>query len=309
MTFEIQKILKSEYKNNSFLLPLLNIDKCPEVLYFKGSMPIKNKNTKVVSIIGSRKITSYGRDVINKLLSEINGYDIIIVSGLALGCDSEAHRQAINNKLTTIAFPGSGIDDKVLYPQTNIKLAKSIIDNGGAVMSEFEPDKKAALWTFPARNRILAAISDLIIIVEAEEKSGTQITARLALEYGKDLAIVPGSIFSIYSKGTVGLWKDGAYPVTCGQDIIELLKIDSLPDNQSMFGPIENNVNNTKLINNFSDIENKVLNFLNAPIYKDELLDMCMGEGLAFDQVLGALITLESKGVIKDNFDEIKRIK
>lgn len=322
MSDQVKKVNKTEFKSYPFLAPLLNIEKCPEFFYYKGEIPQKSNGVKVVSIIGSRKMTSYGKDVIFKLLSEIQGENIIIISGLALGCDSEAHRLAIKNNLLTVAFPGSGVEDEVLYPQVNIKLAREILNTKGAIMSEFDPKQKSALWTFPARNRILAALSDMVIIIEAEEKSGTQITARLALEYGKDLAIVPGSIFSLYSRGTVGLWKDGAYPITCGRDILEILKIgtsnsllDQIDRQDSKFGESDDSLKTLDSKNpdlnksGLSSTEKIILSFLEAPIYKDELLDNCISQGLAFDQVITTLITLEARGIIRDHFDEIKRIK
>jgi DNA processing protein len=299
---QVKVITKEDFKKFEFLKPLLNIYKCPEKLYYKGKIPNKNQNTKVVSIIGSRKMTPYGKDVILKIISELSGYDIIIISGLAMGCDSEAHRQALKNNLVTIAFPGSGIEEEVLYPQSNIKLAREILYQNGAIISEFEPKQKSALWTFPSRNRILAGVSDFILIIEAEEKSGTQITARLGLEYGKDIGIIPGSIFSIYSKGTAQLWKDGAYPITSGQDILDILNVKPTLDifSDSISG-VDTNL--------YTDTEKFILENLDAPIYKEQLIEKSLESGFAIDLILTSLINLESKGIIKDSFDEIKKIK
>src|SRR3989344_5297892 len=138
---------------------------------------------KELFIVGSRKYTTYGKEACEKLIEGLRGYPIVIVSGLALGIDSIAHKKALDVGLTTIAFPGSGLDPKVLYPATNAHLAERIVEAGGAVISEFEPDFRATPWSFPQRNRLMAGISDAVLVIEAEQKSGTLITSRLATEY------------------------------------------------------------------------------------------------------------------------------
>ncbi|MCX8513583.1 MAG: DNA-processing protein DprA, partial [Candidatus Pacebacteria bacterium] len=199
------KIEKKDFIKYNFLSPLLHISDCPKHLYVRGNIPNKNEKTKVIAIIGTRSPTRYGKEVTEYLIRGLAGEDIIIISGLAIGIDTLSHREAINNNLLTVAFPGSGVNSDVLYPQSNKKFAEEILQRDGAIISEFEPNSKSRLYTFPARNRILAGIADLVLIIEAKEKSGTQITARLALDYNKDVAIVPGSIFSEYSKGTFNL--------------------------------------------------------------------------------------------------------
>lgn len=212
---------KKDYQKYSLLSPFNEINQIPSQLYFYGNNNLLNKkNTKILCIIGSRKMTNYGKQAVDYLVSGLQNYNIIIISGLALGIDSEAHKAAIRYNIPTITFPGSGLDEEVLYPKTNIDLFENIIKENGAAISEYKPKEKSQMYFFPARNRLMAALSDLILVIEAEEKSGTQITARLALEYNKDVAIVPGSIFSAYSRGTAQLFKDGAYPVTSSEDKI-----------------------------------------------------------------------------------------
>ena len=286
-----QKIEKKDYKKYNFLAPLLNIKQCPSVLYYRGEIPEKSNDTKVLCVIGTRSPTKYGKDCIDLLLRGLVGENIIIISGLAIGIDTLSHRNAIENKLLTVAFPGSGVNDDVIYPQSNKHFAKEILANNGAIISEFDPDSKSQIYSFAARNRILAALADLVLIIEAKEKSGTQITARLALEYGTDIAIVPGSIFSQYSKGTINLWYNGAMPVSSPDDIKNMLGI--------------NITEQGVLPLNLSPDEQLLLSLLDCPKYKEEIIEE---SGLSFGQVLVTLSQLEGKGIIKDNFGEIIRI-
>src|SRR5258706_7241509 len=137
---------------------LVEIPEPPKRLYVRGNSDIDGK--KVLAVVGSRKHTSYGADVCRKLIASLQGLPVVIISGLAYGIDAIAHESALENNLTTIAFPGSGLSDTVLYPAQNRKLAKRIIEEGGALVSEFEPETKADVWTFPRRNRLMAGISD-----------------------------------------------------------------------------------------------------------------------------------------------------
>jgi DNA processing protein len=285
-------ILKKDFHLYPLLSPLLETNQCPKELYVKGNLPEKKNNTKILCVVGSRRCSPYGKDATDYLISGLQGHDIIIVSGLALGIDSAAHKAAIKYKLKTLSFPGSGLDDEVLYPASNLKLADEILEQDGALVSEYEPKTKSALHTFPARNRLMAAISDLVLIIEAEEKSGTQITARLALEYNKDVAIVPGSIFSKLSTGTAKLYKDGAYPVTSSADILDILGLNSKPTQDTLFDTI-------------SDQEKTILEMLDYPLQKDEIVER---SGLLAHEAFIAITTLESKGYISDTFGEIKKL-
>jgi DNA processing protein len=303
---EILQMQSSDFKSEPLLSPILNISQIPPILNYIGNIN-KGPNTKVLCVIGSRKATQYGKDAVDYLLSGLVGNDIIIVSGLAVGIDSAAHNAAIKYGLRTIAFPGAGLNYEVLYPSTNIKLADKIVESGGALISEFENDARSQVYFFPARNRIMAAVSDLILVVESEEKSGTQITARLALEYNKELAIVPGSIFSSYSRGTARLYKDGAHPVTSSDDILYILGIkkeETDPEQGKLWD--ENNDVNLDMNNNLSNNEKIILRLLKAPLDKDFLIEE---SGLIAFEALSAITSLEANGYIKDNFGEIKRIR
>ena len=328
------KIEKESFEKYSLLSDLNQINQIPKQLYFYGNknlLDAKKNGSKILCVIGSRKATTYGKEAVDYLLSGLQGEDIIIISGLALGIDSYAHKAALKYNLKTIAFPGSGLDDEVLYPQSNIKLLDEIISSGGAAVSEYEPDSKSQIYYFPARNRLMAAISDLVLVIEAEEKSGTQITARLALEYNRDVAIVPGSIFSSHSRGTAKLFKDGAYPVMSSQDILELLKINNNYDytnnpnslfdtsnssdaknkNLKKNSPNKSNSQNqkafnSKLFESLSEQESAILKLISSPVQKEDLIE---NSGLLAHEVLIALTNLESKGIIRDNFGELIRVR
>lgn len=310
-------IQKFNFKDYSLLSPLLEINQIPKELNFIGNKNLLNKkDAKILCIVGSRKATTYGKEVTDFLVSGLQGYNIIIVSGLAMGIDSYAHKAALKYKIPTISFPGSGLDDDVLYPAINIKLKKEIIESNGLLVSEYESDKRSEIYYFPARNRLMAALSDLILVVEAEEKSGTQITARLALEYGKEVAIVPGSIFSAYSRGTAQLFKDGAQPVTCADDILYILGIKSKKEeaehkkNTKNKNAQNNQIslfeNENKLYDTLNEKEIIIMKLLTAPLDKDTLIE---SSGLLAHEALIAITNLESKNYILDNFGEIKRIR
>src|SRR3989344_1679652 len=181
--------------------PLLReISDPPKQLYLRGEMPSFEK--RWLAVVGSRAMTSYGKQAVRHLIEGLRGYPIIIVSGLAYGVDAESHKAALEAGLTTVGVPGSGLNWDVLYPKANVGLAREILKAGGALISEFKPEQKAADYTFPQRNRIMAGLSHATLVVEAKEKTGSPITPKLVTEYNRDLLVVPGSIFSAESKGT-----------------------------------------------------------------------------------------------------------
>ncbi|MBI2052970.1 MAG: DNA-protecting protein DprA, partial [Candidatus Ryanbacteria bacterium] len=148
----------------------------PKKLFVKGALP--PADALVISIVGTRKPTSYGRELASQIVRALAPFRVVVASGMAIGIDAIAHRTALEEKLPTLAFLGCGLDESVIYPRENLMLARNIISGGGAVISEYEHDQKAALWTFPERNRIIAGIAHALIVVEAGEKSGALITAR-----------------------------------------------------------------------------------------------------------------------------------
>lgn len=194
---------------------LLKIKNPPQQLYVMGNIELLNKDS--IAIIGSRKCTDYGEKQAAKFSRQISNSDVCIVSGLAKGIDSYAHLGALSVSGKTIAIIGSGIDN--IYPKENIKLAENIVKNNGLIISEYPLGTLALKQNFPARNRIISGISNSILVVEAREKSGTNITVEFALEQGKDIYVIPGNIYSKTSNGTNFLIQEGAIPVVNYKDI------------------------------------------------------------------------------------------
>lgn len=257
-------------------------------LYFLGN-PWPEHHKKLV-IVGSRKPTAYGEAVCEHLIAGLAGYPISIISGLAMGIDALVHRLAIEHKLHTTAFPGSGLDKSVIYPATNRRLATEILDVGGGLVSEYEPTQKSAQWTFPRRNRLMAGLGDAVLVIEANVNSGTLITARLALEYNREVMVVPGSIFSQNSIGPHHLLRDGAIPATSTEDILEVLKIKS-------------GVTREIDISDLSDDEQLLYKFIRAePRSKDELIKL---SNLDTTRALSVLTMLELKSITTEKLGRI----
>ncbi|WP_368487658.1 DNA-processing protein DprA [Clostridium sp. BJN0013] len=200
---------------------LKNYNDSPPVLFYKGN--IKNLNSNLnVALVGARDCSFYGENIASLISKEVSINNINVISGMARGIDSYAHRASIENRGYTCGVLGSGID--VIYPVKNKKLYEDILQEG-CILSQFIPRTKPYAYNFPLRNRIISGLSDVVIIVEAGEKSGALITASCALEQGKDVMAVPGSIFSSKSKGTNKLIRDGAHVFTCLQDLFQLLSL------------------------------------------------------------------------------------
>jgi len=270
---------------------LLRIPQPPKKLYLAGKLP--PEGTVCLAVVGSRKATTYGKDVVKKLISGLKGYPIAIVSGLAVGIDALSHEAALGVGLLAVAFPGSGISEEVFFPPTSLKLAERIINSGGCILSEFEPNFKAAFFTFPMRNRLVAGLSKAALIIESQEKSGTLITARMALDYNKEVLAVPGPINSDFSKGTNNLIRQGATPITCSDDILEALgfKIDQKSKQQSLFEDARPE-------------EKIVLKLLTEPTERDELIRKMK---LSTGDANALLSIMEIKGLIKEELGEIRK--
>jgi DNA processing protein len=223
-TLPLRQLSKGEFPSL-----LAQIPQPPKTLWAVGSLP--PPDVPLLAVVGSRKYSTYGKQVVDKLIGGLAGYNIGIVSGLALGIDALAHVAALEAGLYTLAVPGSGLGQKVLYPASNRGLAERILDAGGGLLSELSPDTEAALWTFPARNRIMAGMCQATLLIEAGEKSGTLITARMAVDYNRELLVVPGSIFSSTSRGCHQFLKLGATPITSTEDILDVLSIERLQAN------------------------------------------------------------------------------
>lgn len=216
---------------------LKEIEEPPYGFFYKGNIDILN--SKIVSIVGSRGCTNYGIQVTKLLTKELISYNITIISGGARGIDSVAHKEVIESNGNTIVVLGSGID--ITYPKENKNLFDKVILNNGLIISEFLLGTAPLSYNFPRRNRIISALSELVIVVEASSKSGSLITASHAAEQGKTVLAVPGSVFSKGSNGCNKLIRDGAQVFTSLEDLYTLLNL-SAKDKSRIISPMKKKI-------------------------------------------------------------------
>ena len=292
------KIIKKSSKDYPKILK--EISNAPRQLYVRGELP-KNHEMNF-AIVGTRAASEYGKTLAFKIAKELSELGFNIVSGLALGIDTQAHLGALAARQTclpagrTIAVLGSGIDDASIFPKENLALVKKIVDSGGAVISEYEPKAKSEIWYFPERNRIVSGLSCGALVVEAPEKSGALITARLALEQNREVFAIPGSVFSKNSIGANNLIKSGAKMVTSVDDILEELNLTGLKSKREE-NEKENMSPKEKII--FSIIEKE-------PVHIDKICEIAK---MPASQALSIVSILEIRGIIKNIGGKFVRIK
>lgn len=204
------------YGDDEYPENFLHIEDPPMILYYKGEL--SKSDSTGISVVGARKCTNYGAWACEKITRELSEYSLPIISGLASGIDKIAHESALENNNRTIAVLGNGID--MIYPKNNYSLYEKI-ENRGLIISEYPLGTKPLPYNFPYRNRLISAIGQGVVVIEAMEKSGTLITANYAAEQGKEVFALPGNINSLYSKGTNLLIRDGAKIITSLEDILE----------------------------------------------------------------------------------------
>lgn len=255
----------------------------PIVLYYKGE--ISNWNHPAIAVVGTRKITGYGRVVTEQFTKGLSNAGLTIVSGLARGVDSQAHITTVAGNGRTIAVLGGGLNN--IFPPENYGLAAKIAAGFGAVVSEFPPSAPSLPGNFPARNRIISGLSLAVLVTEAAEDSGSLITARLALEQGREVFAVPGPVTSSLSKGPVDLIKEGARIVFSPDEVLEELGINKT-----------NRTNQANRTNqNFSEEEKKVLDTLTDEArHIDEI-----GRQLQFSsaKISALLLKMEISGLVQ----------
>ncbi len=281
-------IRRSDFKNTLFR-SLEQMSDAPEKLYIDGDFNLSSER-KIITIVGSRMCSKDSIEIVQKLIAKLASYPICIVSGLAHGIDSVVHHACLASNIPTIAFPGSGLDNSVLYPSQNKKLAKQIVESNGLLVSEYEPKTKAARWTFPKRNRLMAALSEVTLVVEAKEKSGTLITARLATEYNRTVAVIPHSILNSHARGSNQLMQDGAYPILDHGDLLDLL------------GLKRNNLS-TESQTTLAKKEQVLCALLAEPTTKQELFDKV---SLSYEEFITTISQLEIKGLVEQKYGKIK---
>jgi DNA processing protein len=293
---EIELIVKNDvkivtYQDKFYPDKLLNIYDRPPYIYIRGTLDGKDTN---IAVVGSRQASTYGNYTTERISRELAQRGITVVSGMARGIDSAAHRGAISGRGRTIAVLGSGLD--VIYPPENKKLYFEIIENG-TVISEYPMGTPPRSSNFPARNRIISGMSYGVVIVEAGEKSGSLITARLALEQGREVFAVPGSIDSVGSRGTNKLIKQGAKLIENTDDILEEI-IPQMETNNIRItesAPLPQKTN-AKHPPEMSADERKIIDLISTKkLHIDDLISI---SGLPSSEILSTLTRLELQGII-----------
>ena len=214
------RVYKINITDKNYPELLKEIYDAPKELYVEGNLLVKEKYP--LAVVGTRRVSKYGINTTINLVENLTKNGLTIISGLALGVDGLAHQTCIDNGGKTIAVLGCGPD--IIYPPSHRQLTQDIIDSGGAIVSEYPPGTRPSKLTFPKRNRIISGLSLGVLVIEAPERSGALITARTALEQGREVFAVPGSINNPNSQGTNKLIKMGAYPVTAAEDVLNILK-------------------------------------------------------------------------------------
>jgi DNA processing protein len=260
---------------------LKEIDQPPPVIYVRGE--VIDDDFWSVAIVGTRRVTAYGRQVTDELATYLAQNGITIVSGMARGVDAIAHQAAIRAGGRTIAVMGCGVDR--IYPPEHRNLSDQII-NHGALVSDYAPGTPPDSSNFPPRNRIISGLSMAVVVIEAAETSGALITASFAGDQGRDVFAIPGNIFAPQSKGTNRLIQQGAIPLLSGRDLLDNLNLTR--------------VNEQRIIRHALPIDETEANVLNVlgrePIHVDEIRSQT---GLPIESVSAALVMMELKGMVQ----------
>lgn len=263
---------------------LLQYSSMPAALYVKGQLPSQERPS--VAVIGARMCSPYGRIQAFRYAKFLSAAGVQIISGMALGIDSEGHKGALEGKMPTFAVLGSGVD--VCYPRSNRKLYERILWESGGILSECPPGSPPMQWCFPARNRIISALSDAVLIVEAKENSGSLITAGFALEQGKMVFAIPGAVTDALSTGCHKLIYDGAGIAYTPEIILEELGISPKGDRKT---PEKNNLglaSDLNMVYSCLDLRPKSTDFL---IQKT---------GLPPEKIGSLLLELKLSGLVRE---------
>lgn len=273
------------YKDEQYPEILRQIPQAPQLLYYRGELA--KREEFCFAVVGTRKISAYGRSITPELVAPLVTSGMTIVSGLAYGVDKLAHETALDNKGRTIAVLGCGLDDATIYPHTHLTLAQEIIDKGGLLLSEYAPGHPALPQNFVARNRIISGLSKGVLVVECDLESGALITAGHAADQSREVYAPPGLIYSPTSQGTNQLIKQGgAKFITSGQDIVEDLQLEiDLHEAPKTFVTLTHK-------------EQIILNLIsNNPVLVDDLITIAP---LPPHLVTAAITLLEIKGQIRN---------
>ncbi len=256
----------------------------PAGIYIKGTLP--DDNIDKISVVGARRCSSYGSNVAYQITKDLGKTNVVVVSGMARGIDTMAHKGILDGGGQTIAVLGSGVD--VCYPQENAELMERIAANG-CILSEYPPGTPAVSRNFPFRNRIIAGLSKMVVVIEAGKRSGTLITADLALEDGREVFVVPGNVTSALSEGTNNLIKQGCPIITDVADILVALGISYQEEEKEKFSQ--------KVAASLSEEEKAVYEKIgDVPITAEELVNQ---SGSSIQEIQYILSLLEIAGHIR----------
>jgi DNA processing protein len=286
---ELEKLEKEQVsvltqKDESYPALLKEIYDAPYLLFYRGTLP--KPDEYLLAVVGSRKYSSYGKQMVTSLVRELAQSGLTIVSGLALGIDGLAHEATLDARGTTLGVLGCGVERASLYPATNRILGERVISSGGCIISEHPIGTPPLRHHFPRRNRIISGLCLGTLVIEAAEKSGALITAQQALEQNREVFAVPGNVTSQTSVGTNGLLKMGARPVLDAQDVLDALNLKQATDYMA-----------AKVIKADSEDEAKLLEHLTQePLHIDELIRLT---NLQAHAINAALTLMEMKGKVR----------
>lgn len=268
--------------DSSYPGKLKNIYEPPLGLFVKGKLP--DEKLKTAAIVGARDCSYYGAETAGWFGRELAKAGVQVISGMALGIDAKGLSGALSGGKRVYSVLGSGAD--VVYPQENLRLYDDIVNNGG-VLSEYAPGTKPLAYHFPQRNRIISGLADCVIVVEARKRSGSLITADLALEQGRDVAAVPGRHSDELSEGTNSLIKNGAYMVTSPKDVLDIMRVNCGQK-------VKNEISNQFTLDKRKE---KVYSCLHLePEYIETIIE---NSGVPYGEALEILVELEMDGIIK----------
>jgi DNA processing protein len=278
---ESQKIAVLTWDDPAYPARLKQIDQPPPVLYVRGDLI--PEDTWAVAIVGTRRISAYGRQVTDEMAAFLAANGVTVVSGLARGVDAVAHQSALKAGGRTIAVLGCGVDR--IYPPEHSQMAEKMIAQG-AVLSDYAPGTPPDASNFPPRNRIISGLSMAILVVEAGETSGALITAQFAVDQGREVFAVPGNILAPQSKGTNRLIAQGAHPLLEANDLLEALNLTRLSQQREVRQALP-----------ADEVESKLLSVLShEPLHMDEIRNQT---GYPIERVSATLVMLELKGLVR----------